>query len=212
MGKIANSNIIIDEVLLKYLAEKIMEDLRSENQFDEDFCNALTGYSQIDCFRKPVMFEDADVIMALCQSQNRAKRSLGFALLQPIVSNEKVQKFLKQLWDEADDYDIKRQLLWRLLDNPSLSIDIHKSIYSFIEDNWETFIADSKKWVKNDIFDYIQDRLSSKSFPEPKSWLYLCLASTSSNSDGINALLSRYQDSDASIVAMVVKDLREGRR
>ena len=209
MGK--NSRSHIDEVLLRYLAEKIMEDLRSGNQLDEGICDALIRYPEIDYLRKAVRSDDTDCIISLCRSQKKGQRPLGFALLQPIVGNEKAQEFLKQLWDDANDYDTKRQLLWRLLDNPGLSIDIHKAIYSFVNDHWARFVADSKKWVKSDILRYVQDRLSDKSFPESKAWLYLCLASTSSNTDGIDALLNRYQDSDASIVAMVVKDLREGK-
>lgn len=208
MGENSDRNHI-DEVLLRYLAEKIMEDLRSGNQLAEDFCNALTGYPEIDSLRKAVGSEDTDVIIGLCQSQNRAKRSLGFALLQPIVGNEKIQGFLKQLWDDANDndYEAKRLLVWRILDISDLPSDFHEDIYRFVKKHWHAFIADNENWVQGDVLDYCKERLSNMYIPESKSWIYLLLASTSDRKEEVRKLLDQYGESKASIVSTVINDL-----
>ena len=96
-----------------------------------------------------------------------------------------------------------------MLDIEGLPNEIHQSIYSFIKDNWDRFIVDSRSWVKEDILEYSQERLKNQAYPESKSWLYLCLASTSNKMDKVKALLDEYENSDASIVATVVKDLKE---
>jgi len=115
---------------------------------------------------------------------------------------------LKKLWEKLTDYTIGMKLLWRLLDNPYLDVEIHRSIFSFLQDNYDQFITDTTKWVKDgEVLKYAKDRLRDNQHPESKAWVYLLVASSSE--ENIDPLLRQYENSDASIVAEVVKDLKE---
>lgn len=115
---------------------------------------------------------------------------------------------MKKLWEKLTDYTIGMKLLWRLLDNPYLDVEIHRSIFSFLQDNYDQFITDTTKWVKDgEVLKYAKDRLRDNQHPESKAWVYLLVASSSE--ENIDPLLRQYENSDASIVAEVVKDLKE---
>ena len=71
--------------------------------------------------------------------------------MQPIVGNEKVQVFLKQLWDDANDNEAKRLLVWRILDISDLPRDFHEDSCRFVKKHWDEFITDSENWVHDDV-------------------------------------------------------------
>ena len=197
----------MESVLLKYIAKKVIEDIRNGRDLDEDLCDALCAYPEMDYLREVVRPDDADFIIDLWKSGKEPVRSLTFGLLHPLGNNEKVKEFLENLWEESTDYTIRMKLLWPLLDNPYLDVEFHRSIYSFVDDNYKQFIADIIKFAKGDVITYAKDRLEDKRFPESKAWIYLIIAA--SVEENIDSLLSQYENSDASIVAEVVKDLRK---
>ena len=199
----------MDEILLKYIAKKFMEDVRRGRTLDEALCDALRGYPEIEYLREVVLPEDSDDIIDLCKSKNDTVLSLAFGLLHPLAKTKKVKEFIKNLWEELTDYSVRMKLLWRLLDNPDLDIEIHRSLYSFVRENHDRFMKDTAKWVKGDVMTYVKNRLEDNRFPESKAWIYLLVAS--STEENIDSLLKQYENSDASIVAEVVKDLREKR-
>lgn len=94
-----------------------------------------------------------------------------------------------------------------MLDNPYLDAEFLKNIYSFVLDNYNQFIADVSKWSKGNVITYAKDRLEDKQFPKSKAWIYLIIAAFVE--EKIDSLLNQYENSEASIVAEVVKDLRE---
>ena len=197
----------MNSIILRYVAKKVLEDIRNGRDLDEDLCGALRTYPELDYLREVVRLEDADRIIALCQSKKELIQFLALGLLQSLGNNEKVKKLLKNLWEESTDYTIRLPLLWRLLDNPYLNVEIHRTIYSFIRDNYNQFISDQIKWAKGDVITYVKNRLEDSRYPESKAWIYLLIAASSE--ENIDHLLNQYENSEASIVGEVVKDLRK---
>lgn len=197
----------MNPIILRYVAKKVMEDIRNRRDLDKDLCDALCAYPEMDYLREVVRPYDADYIIDLWKFGKEPDRSLTFGLLHPLGKNGKVKEFLKNLWGKSTDYTIRIKLLWPLLDNPYLNVEFHRSIYSFVRDNYNQFIADIIKFAKGDVIAYAKDRLEDKRFPESKAWIYLIIAA--SVEENIDSLLNQYENSDASIVAEVVKDLRE---
>ena len=197
----------MNSIVLRYVAKKVIEDIRNGRNLDKDLCDALCAYPEMDYLREVVHPDDADYIIDLWKSGKEPVRSLVFGLLHPLGENKKVKEFLKNLWEETTDYKIKLLLLWRLLDNSYLDVEFHRSIYSFVQDNYKEFIDEVIKFAKGDVITYAKDRLEDKRFPESKAWIYLIIAA--SVEENIDSLLNQYENSKASIVAEVVKHLKE---
>ena len=197
----------IDKSILQYLANKIIQDISTGNIPEKELCIAITGFPYIDYIRIEMKPSFMDIAFDLCKSEQVFKKALGFALLQPLVHLDEVKSFIRNQWNEANNYDLKRQLLWRLLDIPDLPVSIHKNIYEFIKENWDKFIADSNKWNKVPMIKYVEDRLHSESHAESKKWIYLCLATSIEDKTVLKSQLDKYKNSNNSIIADVVRDL-----
>ncbi len=94
-----------------------------------------------------------------------------------------------------------------MLKKPYLNYNFLKNIYFFVLDNYNQFISDVRKWSKGNVITYAKDRLEDKQFPKSKELIYLIIAAFVE--EKIDSLLNQYENSEASIVAEVVKDLRE---
>ena len=199
--------------IYEYLAEKIMEDVRSKQPIDDELLKELTSVPQIDYLRTKVNNEDIDLILSLASAESKALRSFAIVLLRKVKDDERVKSFIRDAWKKAgEDMDIllKMDLMWRLLDYPDIHISVHKEIYEFIKEHWECWIEDVTHSFggKNNILDSIEKRLSDSSFPETKKWIYLCVSVASPDITGVKRLLSKYENSDNPFVSEVVAYLQ----
>jgi hypothetical protein len=131
-------------------------------------------------------------------------------LMHPLREEKDVKELLFDLWKSSSSkYNIKMQIMWRILDYEDISEEMHKSIYSFVRSNWEQWInyVVEKFGGKNKVLESCQERLQNPAFPKSKAWVYLCIAVGSDNTVEAKNLIENYINSKAPINAIVAKDL-----
>lgn len=185
--------------ILKYSISKIIDDIRNQNKIHAELIDEISELNIIDEMRKLVKEQDIVVFLDYLQFNIDIKlKTLIIDLLQPFKNNDAVKKVLFSIWYESSDYLEKSYLCFRLLDYDDLSEDLHRSIYDFIENNWERFINDSNKWfAKNDINNLLAAmklRLSDRRFPLTKSWIYLLISTASPDKNGCKNLFEEFKD------------------
>lgn len=92
------------------------------------------------------------------------------------IANSEMFNLLMQLWNNTDNWFIKNELMWRLLDKEDLSMEFHKEVHKFILKNWDKFVAYSQKeqyFRKDRIIENTKERLANADYPSSKDWLYL---------------------------------------
>jgi ABC-type nitrate/sulfonate/bicarbonate transport system ATPase subunit len=150
----------------------------------------LNTYKLLDIQTKIIVDgtrEDADL-----------KRANTFAdyLFQQVVKNEdlsqsvlkKVQVFNKSIndkdlfeklytiWKTSNQWELKQELMWRLLDSDWATDEVHKKVYDFITSDMQTFAQRSQKqqyFQPSEIFHNTTERLNNGNYPTTKDWLYL---------------------------------------
>lgn len=200
----------MNDVIIKYVAERIVEDLRTNKQLNEDLAEALNSYEWLGNLRKLITVKDKDWLRQIILANQSPVGELCINLMHSIREEKDVKEFLFDLWRApSSKYWTKMQVMWRLLDYPDLSEDIHKNIYEFMRSDWNKWITYvvEKFGGKNEVLESSKERLSNPSFPESKAWVYLCIAAASDNSTDAKNLIAKYARSKSSINAVVVNDL-----
>jgi len=96
--------------------------------------------------------------------------------VQKHINNKELYAKLLQLWDDSKNWELKNELLWRLLDNKDVSIDIHKKVHFFIQLNWDKYVkyVQQEQYFRKDrIIEDTIKRLEDSEYPSSKDWLYL---------------------------------------
>ena len=126
------------------------------------------------------------------------KRAITFAdyLLLQVNKNEdfpqsildKIQVFKKsindkvlfekldQLWNATQQWKLKQELIWRLLDSKWATEENHKSVYNFIMNDWKAFVIRCKEQEyskPSEVFHNTTERLNNTDYPTTKHWLNL---------------------------------------
>jgi hypothetical protein len=200
----------MNEVLCRYLSKKAIDDLRNNKQLDEDLADALNSYPLLDCQRKHIIIEDKGWLKSLASSSQSHIAELCINLMHPLREEKDIKELLFDLWESSSSkYNIKMQIMWRILDYEEISEEMHKSIYSFVRSNWEKWInyVVEKFGGKNKVLESCQERLQNPAFPKSKAWVYLCIAVGSDNTVEAKNLIENYINSKASINTVVAKDL-----
>lgn len=199
----------MEEIILNYLAEKVMDDLRKGIELSDELIKNLNKYPFIDYIRKLVTKEDMRIIKKMIQSEKITVCRLGISLTRQLLKEKEVQKHLFNIWKSTDEYDIRRGLMFRFLDLDNLPINMHNEIYNFVRKNWDRWLANQANWYggKEKILSVCLDRLEGPSNPKSKAWVYLCIATLSPEKDKVKELISRYLSSKESINAKVAADL-----
>jgi hypothetical protein len=120
--------------------------------------------------------EDCDWIRTTI-SEDRIKLSgLLISLLEPFDRTPEVHAFLMRMWKTASP-DLKSQLIWRILDMPSLPNTVKQDLFDFILAEWEIFNCAAAKFLAKNasVIDQVRERLNDPRWPE-KKWIYLCRA------------------------------------
>lgn len=203
--------------IYEYLAEKIMEDLRSKQSVDDKLLKELTSCPPMDYIRLKANNDDIALILSLANAGSKALRSFAIALLRKVKDDERVKSFIRDAWKKAwektgadRDNLLIMDLMWRLLDDPCLDILEHRKIYGFIKENWKYWIEDVTHSYggENNILDSVKERLARRDTLETKKWIYLCVSMASPDITGVKMLLSEYENSDNHFVSEIVAYLQ----
>ncbi len=200
---------IMNEFVVKYVASKVIDDIRSNRIIDDDLAENIDCHPYVDCMRVIIEREDIPKLLVLIDSSSLHVGNLAINLLKKFDHDESVKSFLLSAWEKEKRCERKYKLIWRILDNEDLDSAYHNEIYNFVRQNLHWFLEDQVRWYggKEQVLDGIKARLKDKTFPKTKNWVYLCGALASSDKESVAQLLREYQESNDEFTARVAKEM-----
>jgi len=199
-------------------AKQALQDLKNGKVIEDSLAYKLNSVPQVDYCRELIQDSDAEWLKSLASSSSKPLiRELAISLMHPLCrkNNRDIRAYLEHLWNVSKEYNIKMQIMWRLLDYDDLPVDLHRDIYeNFVVPNWDKwlpYIVD-KFGGKEKVFSSCRERLNNpSSFPPSKAWVYLCAATGGKEEDKemVRDLLTRYSNSNESINSEVANKLFE---
>lgn len=194
-----------------------LQDLKNGKVIEDSLAYKLNSVPHVDYCRELIQDSDAEWLKSLASSSSKPLiRELAISLMHPLCkkNNRDIRAYLENLWNSSDEYNIKMQVMWRLLDYDDLPVDLHGGIYkNFVVPNWNKwlpYIVD-KFGGKEKVFSSCQKRLNNPSFPASKSWVYLCVATgcKGEEKENLKMLINQHLESKDSINSIVANKLLE---
>lgn len=198
------------------IAEKACQDLRDGKILDNELAYKLNSVPQVDYCRALIQDSDEGWLKNIASSPSvpPLTRELCISLMHPLCrkNNRDIRDYLENLWKSSDQYNIKMQLMWRLLDYDDLTVDLHRDIYgNFVIPNWDKWLpyVVDKFGGKEEVFSSCSRRLQNSDFPASKAWIYLCVASGCNKEElpEVKKLIKQYLNSRDSINSEVSSHL-----
>ena len=199
-----------DDSIVRYVAEKALEDVRASRALPSALAHALHRQPYIEVLREKVVDEDIPhLLKGVRQDTDQDMRVLCLSLLKDKEAHEEVQDCFRELWKANSEYELRRTLMWRVLDDPSLHIDIHRECYQFVMENWERWITDLTRWHGGpaNVVGSVRQRLTDASTPRTKDWAYLCVLAGSDDAAQAKEIIRKYTSSEQSVVGDVARDM-----
>ena len=196
------------------LASKIMADIRANREIEDSQARLANSFPHIDSIRHQVRSNDLPTILALTDHNQEGVRGLAFSLLKSMDNDPEIMSYLQTLWRRRTDFNTRQNIMWRILDFADLSPEFHRQIFRFVKKNWSEFIEIQTRFMGGGkgpvhVMPAVESRLANPGFPESKHWAYLCASFACQDPAQIQELLTRYKNSEASIVGEVVVELFE---
>ena len=201
----------MESIVLKYVAQKVLEDIRENRSIPENLILEFDKYPIIDFIRTEVKVDDIPIIInRYIKSNKDSYIAFGISALRGQRDNENIKIFLYNLWHQDEDFNKKFKTMFRLLDYEDLDISIHEDMYNFVLSNWDEWLGKVKKYYGDEEFLHkIKKRISNKDFPETKLWVRLCQCMASPDKPEVEKILAQYKNSTAPLVQKVVRDLEQ---
>ncbi|MBN9659209.1 MAG: hypothetical protein J0H49_13570 [Acidobacteria bacterium] len=135
--------------------------------------------------------------------QEGVRAAFYLALVKPFAISSEVRSLLARRFDSASP-SLRTELLWRLLDDPSLPLATHQRLFDFVKDHWDSFQGClSYLGTPEEIVLSVLRRIAE--CPESKRWIYLCClpqyAADPIAAKGILVLASASSDPFMAVVA-----------
>jgi hypothetical protein len=199
----------MDNILINYLADKLLIDLKNNKNLDPALLKSADSYLIIDFLRSKIRKNDIGWLLNVVKSTNCNTGNFAISLLRHHINDAAVKAFLFQEWETVSDYDRRYAIMWRLLDYDDLPISMHEKIYDYFIENKERFLSEKMEWFGGveKVLDVCRERLSDSGISESKKWIYLCASIVSPNKEGVINLLSEYKVSDDMFTAKVANQL-----
>lgn len=199
----------MEQNILCYVGEKVIEDLRGGIDLNDNFIITINKFPFIDYVRSLITIKDINMVVKLMKSKRINTRRLGISLTRKLINEKKIKDFLFILWKSSNEYDVKRAIMFQLLNIKDLSIKIHNYFYGFIKDNWKRWLKDQESWYggRENILTVCKKRLADPSTPESKDWIYLCIVTQSTEKAKAKKLIYKYLSSKISINKIVAMEM-----
>ncbi|MFN3650355.1 MAG: hypothetical protein ACK47B_12330 [Armatimonadota bacterium] len=160
-----------------FVAEAVLASLRRGNRPSEEEADYLNRLPFIDVARDHVTDSDLQWLLEVINQESGPFAALCLSLLQKYSCRREVQDALRARWENAGPC-LKAHLLWRLLDDPSLQWQWHKTLVDFVlsGEGWPVFRDVSRTFLgtPETVVTEALKRITSPAFPESKKWAYLC--------------------------------------
>ena len=127
--------------------------------------------------REQVSAADCVTLIDKCYDNNISSKvkCLYITLTRKYCTIDPVRQLMQTLWKHADNI-LKEAILWRLLDDDTLSVEWHRELLQYVKNNFSTYFKDSiisyygdGKGGINEVIDSLNDNR----FPDSKKWIYL---------------------------------------
>jgi len=176
------------------ISKKFVQQLRSGEAVSDEDAAAINHWPEVDVARSLIRDSDIERLLALTRGQRPAVRRTAITLLQRFATRPEVSAALRKLWLDDADFEVRYAVLWRLLDDPELPFSIHREIFDFIKDNWLRFSEVNRGWYGEPerIIPGVRVRLDDPSFPDSKTWAYLCILLSSPDKKAARELIAGY--------------------
>ncbi len=174
------------------LAEAILVEMRRgavPAESDADYLNRLPI---VDELRTRIKEQDLAWIWPVIDGERGERLGLYLSLLRNFTKRPEVQSRLRERWGSATPFG-RAHLIWRILDDPDLPQEWHRTLFAFVLENWEDFQRVSLKFLGTPQTVVVQalKRIADPSFPGSKKWAYLCRVPTvADDPDAAKALVS----------------------
>ncbi len=162
-----------------FVADAIIAHLRNGNYPTDEEAVFLDRIPIIDLLRQRVFETDFPFLLDAIKRDSGPAAGFACSLLRKYAQQEQVKSLFQVRWASATTF-LKNRLIWRLLDDPDLSQEWHKSLRDFVFDEWASFrdfnlkfLGTSHQGICN-----IISRIGDPSFPKSKKWIYLCCIPT----------------------------------
>lgn len=160
------------------LADRFLEEGRSGRRFTVEDADTYNTSQVMRAIRPRIIEADLDWILPQLAEVSDARAGLYIGILSKWVTTNSVRKFLQAHWRSATPY-VRTQLLWRILDDPDLSSEWHRTLFDFILAEWDEFQNASRKFLgpaHELILSRALERYADEAWPMAKKWAYLCSA------------------------------------
>jgi hypothetical protein len=183
----------IDELLVAYLADKILGDLRRHEPFPSDFYRAVNQFPMLSWLRQKIVPSDFRGLDYLWETGDEKAMHLFIPLLRPLHGNRGVREFLEKAWSSPLLPLAPRVAIqFELLAFDDISDPMIEEMHGFTMEYWDAWleIAVVACGGSSRVLAWCQDRLLSKSIPGKKRWIYFCVAAGSDEPASAIALIS----------------------
>ena len=197
------------DTISSYLATHVIQDIRDGQLLSDGLAVDLDSAPYVRPLRNVVKESDIDILLAMAKTQSESCGLLAITMLKNFVNESKVEKALREMWQNESRFRTKVGVTFRLVDIEGLELAMHEELYAFIKQNLRPFVEWLTKWAggPNHVYPHCESRLNDPTFTESKNWLYLCRLLGSSDKAKVAALLKRYEASTNSFIAKVAKEM-----
>jgi len=198
----------MQEPIKKYLATRIIEDLRRNRSFKDDFYEAVFEANINNYVRPLIRKSDKALVLKLCRSKNDKKAWFGRVLSRRLLKDKDVRRQLLRMWNSSKTFSAKIGVVYDLTEYPDLYEDkeLIRSFLKFITKNWGHYRTHVINWYGGEerIIDGVDGKLRNRKLKH-KRWLYILNLSISSEKTKAHKRIKTFLDDPDEFVQEVAK-------
>jgi hypothetical protein len=162
-----------DKAVLEYLSQKILDDLRADAKISNEVLSIILIGDYIKHLRTKIKPKDKEFVIHLLKNRNILIQRLAISLSKAIDNDATVYSQLEKLWNQSNDFSIRFELMYRLLDAKNINEELVKDIHVFVTKNYNKWKKHVLKWGGGleKVFKSIMAKIDD--YPEHKRWVYL---------------------------------------
>ena len=160
----------------EFLAEAVLNQIRKGKWPNPDEAQLIMRLPVIAAIRCRLTKSDASRCVEVVEGREDTVAAFASLLLRPYCADSVIHDRLLVRWKSASP-ELQCHLLWRILDDPELSLNIHEQLFQFVLMHWQVWKSTIDSFYHSDperVLEKVKARLLDTSIPESKKWVYLC--------------------------------------
>lgn len=184
----------MDAAVNKYLAQKIIEDFRSDNIPVEDLCQAVNKDPYIDPIRHELNQHDvAWLILHLSRSTDNAVFKLCLNLSLPLLIHKSSRQLREILLSLMKNGLQSHMLVYGVMNIEDLPVESHEQLFDCIVADRVYYATEEITYCggSDKVLSLAETRLKDPHIPITKNWIYWFTASLAENKNAAIEFLTR---------------------